>query len=285
MSEHDENRLTGGCFCRAVRYSVQGPALETYHCHCTMCRKTHGAVMLTCSVYPRAGFVVDLGADRVTTYDSSEKIHRRFCSICGCHLWDTEKGEDDVVMIATGALDHGQHPGHEGLPKHVHVNTKIPWYIIADGAEQDPGPDPVPEAIPPGTFPLYGGCQCGTVRYRIDGPAKETYHCHCEMCRKLHGAVVTTFSYIKRELITIEKGRGNLDVIDSSPPNHRMFCKTCGCPMFGDDGREPEYFWLSPATLDGGADPTPGQPLRHVFASHKATWFEISDDLAQSDDF
>ena len=105
------------------------------------------------------------------------------------------------------------------------------------------------------------------------------------MCRKLHGAVVTTFSYIKRELITIEQGRDNLVVIDSSPPNHRKFCKTCGCPLFGDDGREPEYFWLSPATLDGGADPTPGQPLRHVFASHKATWFEISDNLAQSDDF
>ena len=43
---------------------------------------------------------------------------------------------------------------------------------------------------------LSGGCQCGAVRYRVTSAAKRTFHCHCLMCRKLHGAVYVTFSTV-----------------------------------------------------------------------------------------
>jgi len=33
-------------------------------------------------------------------------------------------------------------------------------------------------------FPIHGGCLCGGVRYRIDGPAEWIVHCHCSECRR-----------------------------------------------------------------------------------------------------
>ena len=77
-------------------------------------------------------------------------------------------------------------------------------------------------------FKRTGGCQCGAVRYTIHAPAVETYHCHCEMCRKLQGVLFGTFSGVPRDQITIDKGADNLTTYDSSPPNHRKFCKTFG---------------------------------------------------------
>ena len=34
----------------------------------------------------------------------------------------------------------------------------------------------------------HGGCLCGAVRYNVHGPMRGVVNCHCEMCRRLHGA-------------------------------------------------------------------------------------------------
>lgn len=137
-----------------------------------------------------------------------------------------------------------------------------------------------------GWSPLTGGCQCGAVRYTLRAPARETYHCHCEMCRKLHGTLFGTFATVRRGEIVIDKGAENLATYDSSPPNHRKFCKTCGCYLFGEDERWPELFWFTPATLDGGADPGhPRQTERHIFVGSKVPWYPITDGRPQNEEF
>lgn len=35
--------ITGHCECGAVRYSARGPITDFSHCHCSMCRRLHGA--------------------------------------------------------------------------------------------------------------------------------------------------------------------------------------------------------------------------------------------------
>ena len=81
-----ERTISGGCQCGAVRYTVRAPATETNHCHCSICRKIHGAIFVTFATFPRDAFSIDKGADDLATYDSSPGVHRTFCRTCGGHL-------------------------------------------------------------------------------------------------------------------------------------------------------------------------------------------------------
>ena len=38
------------------------------------------------------------------------------------------------------------------------------------------------------TEPIAGGCQCGAVRYRLNGPLTNPHLCHCRMCQKAFGS-------------------------------------------------------------------------------------------------
>ena len=35
-----------------------------------------------------------------------------------------------------------------------------------------------------------GGCHCGSLRYRVDGPVKWGTYCHCRICQLTLGASV-----------------------------------------------------------------------------------------------
>ncbi len=135
-------------------------------------------------------------------------------------------------------------------------------------------------------FAISGGCECGAVRYSVHGPARETYHCHCTICQKLHGAVFGTYSNLPREQLTIDKGADNLTTYDSSPDTHKQFCRTCGCLLFAIVDADPQFMWYTSATLDGGANPGhPPETLRHIFVRSKIPWYEITDDLPQFPEF
>ena len=130
-------KLSGGCQCGAVRYTIYAPANVTEHCHCSICRKCHGAIFVTLSAVPLDKLTIDQGADNLATFDSSPKVHRRFCKTCGCHLFEYADDLPDVVFLSTGTLDGGADPGH---PKenemHIFVGSKVPWYEITDNLPQ-----------------------------------------------------------------------------------------------------------------------------------------------------
>lgn len=39
--------MTGSCLCGTVRYAITGAFETVGHCHCSTCRKTHGAAFAT----------------------------------------------------------------------------------------------------------------------------------------------------------------------------------------------------------------------------------------------
>ncbi len=57
MSEHAT--IAGGCLCGTVRFRVRTPTLFCAHCHCSMCRRNHGAGrapwVTVCDDLPRLG--------------------------------------------------------------------------------------------------------------------------------------------------------------------------------------------------------------------------------------
>jgi hypothetical protein len=75
-----------------------------------------------------------------------------------------------------------------------------------------------------------GGCQCGAVRFRVDGALGTASICHCRMCQKAFGAFYAP-------LVGLEKGaeltwtRGEPAYFQSSNHVRRGFCRDCGTPL------------------------------------------------------
>ena len=129
--------VTGGCHCGAVRYRVTAAADEVCHCHCSICRRVHGAVFASFAIVPPASFVVTEGADRLTRYDSTPGVQRFFCARCGAQIYGDVEKLPDIRFYSIGTLDGGVHPGHApGKERHIYVESKMPWWLIADGLPQ-----------------------------------------------------------------------------------------------------------------------------------------------------
>ena len=136
------------------------------------------------------------------------------------------------------------------------------------------------------TMELIGGCECGVVRYRLEGPAVRTLHCHCEMCRKGHGALFASHSQFAKDRFTLESGTDELRAYESSPGIRRSFCSCCGSQLFFERTARPDVISITTGTLDAGL--APGHPTgseRHIFVASKAPWEEIADDLPWDDEY
>lgn len=120
-----------------------------------------------------------------------------------------------------------------------------------------------------------GGCLCGAVRYRVEGPLRPVVDCHCAMCLKWHGHV-GAYTAANRADVTIE-GESSLAWYRSSGFAERGFCRTCGSSLFwrrlGSD-----ILSISAGTLD---QPTGLKTVRHIFTEHVADYYAITDGLEQ----
>ncbi len=125
--------MSGGCLCGAVRYVLLGAVRSVEHCHCSMCRRVHGAFFLSAALVDSDRLRIERGADKLTTFVSSEGLRRQFCRTCGCPLFLLQVDAPDVMYFAAATLDGGKHPGHpKDMECHIYVGSKAQWEVIAD---------------------------------------------------------------------------------------------------------------------------------------------------------
>ena len=124
--------IQGSCLCGKVRYELRGRAQFINHCHCSMCRKTHGAAFGSFLHADGRAFAWIEGSSEVRSYESSPGTFRAFCRNCGSGL---PVLEDDGahVTIPAGTLDDD--PGVRPIV-HIQTASKAPWYEIADQLPQ-----------------------------------------------------------------------------------------------------------------------------------------------------
>lgn len=125
---------------------------------------------------------------------------------------------------------------------------------------------------------LQGSCLCGKVRYEVSSALSRISHCHCSMCRKVHGAAFGTYATVEPGGFRWAQGQEHVRSYRSSPGIARTFCGECGSTLqFVVDGHPPKID-ITLGTLDGD----PGvRPAYHIFVGSKAPWFEITDRLPQ----
>ncbi|WP_421694799.1 GFA family protein [Aestuariivirga sp.] len=80
------------------------------------------------------------------------------------------------------------------------------------------------------TEAVTGGCQCGAVRYRIEGALGPSGFCHCRMCQKAFGSFGAPLVSVPHD--QFHWTRGTPAVFHSSPIVQRGFCRDCGTPLF-----------------------------------------------------
>ncbi len=74
-----------------------------------------------------------------------------------------------------------------------------------------------------------GGCQCGAVRFRVDGPLGTASICHCRMCQKAFGAFYAPLVSVPADQFTWTRGMPRR--FQSSNHVARGFCADCGTPL------------------------------------------------------
>jgi hypothetical protein len=128
---------------------------------------------------------------------------------------------------------------------------------------------------------IRGSCLCGGVRYRISGPLFDALNCHCSMCRKAQGAAFRSRARVKAADFAWVSGEELVNFYQSSPGNHRGFCRVCGSPILSKFDADSSYYSLPLGPLDDD----PGvRPALHVHVASKAPWFTITDDAPQLPD-
>ncbi len=75
-----------------------------------------------------------------------------------------------------------------------------------------------------------GGCQCGAVRFRVEGQLGDASVCHCRMCQKAFGNVYAPLVSVCGARLTWT--RGEPKTFQSSNFVERGFCGDCGTPLY-----------------------------------------------------
>ena len=121
----------GSCLCGAIKYATRSRPKALSHCHCSQCRKCHGAAVASYGSVLRNDLHLIQGADDLRSYSSSPSVLRQFCAHCGSSLfWSRSEGDyADWISIALGTLDTAFTPEKQ---KHIQVASKAPWYEIHD---------------------------------------------------------------------------------------------------------------------------------------------------------
>lgn len=126
------------------------------------------------------------------------------------------------------------------------------------------------------TRPVRGSCFCGAVRFEVRLPTLFCGHCHCSMCRRIHGAGYVTWTAVKDTQFRFVSGEDQLTVYHSSDHGRRSFCRECGSTMFCISTHHPEVIDIVLANLQDKID---REPQGHYYFSDRVEWITLDDEL------
>ncbi len=123
--------IRGSCLCRGVQFEIRGEVSGMTDCHCSMCRKAHGASFVTFVSSSRDDFRWVQGEDLITVYNASAAFGRPFCRVCGSTLGGMSHGRVGSITLGTVDGDPGVRP-----LSHIFVGSKAIWHEIEDDLPQ-----------------------------------------------------------------------------------------------------------------------------------------------------
>lgn len=124
-----------------------------------------------------------------------------------------------------------------------------------------------------------GGCQCGALRYRIEAPLSDSAHCHCTICRRSSGGILTTWVTVPRT--SFQWLQGQPRTFASSASCSRYFCADCGAHLALFTTLSPQTLDVTVATLDA---PELAPANRHIWVGSRLPWLSVDPQLPEEDE-
>jgi hypothetical protein len=122
-----ETKLSGHCYCGAVKFEISGESDWIGHCHCESCRRHSGSVMTTFAGF-RPQQVVFTGA-MPNRFSSDDGVTRSFCGQCGSPVAYESSDRPSDIHLQLGLFDD-----LEAMPpsNHSFLNEKVSWLQADD---------------------------------------------------------------------------------------------------------------------------------------------------------
>lgn len=134
-------RIEGGCYCKALRYEVEGDPLFKGQCHCRECQYISGGHPNAVMGMPAAGFRYTKGEPKLfSRADLANPVTREFCGTCGTHLLSRAPSVPGAVLLKVGTFDDPS--VYQGPQMVIFTIDKQPFHHVPAGVptfERVPG--------------------------------------------------------------------------------------------------------------------------------------------------
>ncbi len=125
--------LSGGCACKAIRYTLTAPPLIVHACHCRDCQRLTGSAFVI-NLWIEKQFVEARGAGPRSfelTGGSGNAHEVFFCGACGTYVWSRYHGAPgEALFVRAGTLDD---PDAVAPDVHIFTRSKVPWVQLPEG--------------------------------------------------------------------------------------------------------------------------------------------------------
>jgi hypothetical protein len=120
-----------------VRFAAELPSKWVAHCHCTICRRAHGAGCVTWAGFPSSAVRIEDTEARLCWFESSKGAQRGFCGRCGSPLFFRSKRWPDELHVARAQFDT---PLDRAPSAHVFWDSHVEWMLPnpSDGLPRKP---------------------------------------------------------------------------------------------------------------------------------------------------
>lgn len=124
------NKKEGQCLCGLVKYEVTKIEDRMGHCHCSMCRKFHGAAFATLGEAKVENFRWVAGENHLKSYVAPNGTTRKFCENCGSSLIFVPSNDTgERVEFSLGTLDTDIELKPDA---HIYTDFGANWYQAND---------------------------------------------------------------------------------------------------------------------------------------------------------
>jgi len=131
------SKVKGQCLCGIIKYEVDQIEPQMGHCHCSMCRKFHGAAFATFGEARSENFHWITGENHLKSYKAENGTIRQFCENCGSSLiFKPSQDDGKLVEFTLGTLDNEIDLKPDA---HIFVGSKACWVDIKDDLPQHEG--------------------------------------------------------------------------------------------------------------------------------------------------